>query len=185
MQHALRLRVREQTREPRGSCCCNTGPPLCCPWATSTSIPSWSHCPPLVGVGSQLRDQMSLPLGRQLLPFNLPAPSLWFLFSRPHLHLPHLSPFVSLSLYLCPIHVNSRMRAHVHTHIHTVAYCHHPFSNSLPSAIEFTLPGGQDHDRWRQWITCCKGSKGSKGRPGHSYGPLGCSWDVCVLHRGS
>ena len=74
---------------------------------------------------------------------------------------------------------------HTHTHTNTLAYCHHPFSNSLPSAIEFTLPGGQDHDRLMRWIPCCKGFKGSKRCPGHSYGPLGCSWDVCALHRGA
>lgn len=86
---------------------------------------------------------------------------------------------IFLPLSLCPYIFAPSMRTHtcVHTHIHTnaLAYCQHPFSNSLPSALEFTLTGGQDHDRLRRWITCCKGSKGSEGCPGHSYGPLGCS----------
>ena len=96
---------------------------------------------------------------------------------------------IFLPLSLCPYIFAPSMRTHtsVHTHIHTntLAYCQHPFSNSLPSALEFTLTGGQDHDRLRWWITCFKGSKGSEGCPGHSYGPLGCSGDVCVVHRGS
>ena len=173
IQHVLSLRVGEQTRLPRESCCCcNIRPLLCCPWAVPTSVPPCSHFLSPVRADSQLMDHMSLPSGRQLVPFCLPAPGLVApLLLPPSPYLPRLSP-LSLCLFLCPVHVCARAHTHTHTHTHTLAYCHHPFSNSLPSTVEFTLPRGQDHERLSLWITCCRDSKKSKERLGRGCGPL-------------
>lgn len=101
--------------------------------------------------------QLNVPaLVKATMPVTFPAPQRW------------ISPSPCPHLPVCPVppSVVSPFVPAVRRHrgTHSWAHCYHLLPNSLPSAVQLTLPKRQDSDRSRFWKPPCRGSRASKGR---------------------